>query len=135
MKKTGGEIELDLFDIIRNSEISQLIGGDIYLKDTRLRNSKEEDAIVSFLSGIPGQIQTGVVVVNIYVEGVDNGGGSLVKNTNRCTFLEHRMNELISSIKPTDYKFSLDGTIQTYRVENLDTYFVNTRIKFELKTF
>lgn len=135
MRKTGSEIEQDVFDIIASSSLSEEIGGEVYKEGTRPLDPKTEDAVVSFVTGLDGQIQTGVVNINIYVPNIDNGSRVLVKDSARCKYLERKADEIIRALKPTDYRFSLGGIIQTFRLEEMETYFVNVKLKFELKTF
>lgn len=78
MNKTGDEIELDVFNIITNSQLAKEIKGNVYREGTRDLNPMEEDIIVSFLTGLDGQFQTGSVTVNIYVPDKDNGSKSVL---------------------------------------------------------
>ena len=43
--------------------------------------------------------------------------------------------EVVRSLKPTDYRFSLGATIKSYKAEKVAMHFVNVKINFELKTF
>jgi hypothetical protein len=135
MRKTGSEIEQDVFDIIVSGSLSKEIKGDVYKEGTRPKDPTSEDAVVSFHTGLDGQFQTGTVNVNIYVPNTDNGSGVLVKDTARCEYLERKADEVVRSLKPTDYHFSLGGIIQTFKLEDIEEYFVNVKLKFELKTF
>lgn len=135
MNKTGGEIEQDVFDIIVASSLGSIIKGQVYLDGTRPKNPRSEDAVVSFMTGQEGQIQSGVVTINVYVADIDNGSGMLVKDTGRCRYLEGQVNSILRSLKPTDYKFSVKGIIQTFRAVDVEEHFVNAKLKFNLKTF
>lgn len=135
MRKTGSEIEQDVFDIIVSSSLSKEIKGAVYKEGTRTKDPTSEDAVVSFHTGLDGQFQTGTVNVNIYVPNMDNGSGVLVKDTTRCEYLERKADDVVRSLKPTDYRFSLGGIIQTFKLEGIEEYFVNVKLKFELKTF
>ena len=135
MRKTGAEIEADIYAIIKASSIKTTIAGTIYKDGMRPMDAKTEDAVVSFLTGTDGEIQKGVVNLNIYVPDIDNGGGQLVKNTARCKTLEVLVNGIIQALKPAEYRLQLDSIIQTFPTEGLKQHFVNTRIKFELATF
>lgn len=135
MNKTAGEVETDVYAIIYASALKTLITGTVYKEGVRPVNAKTEDAIVAFITGLDGQFQTGAVNVNIYVPDIDNGSNALVKNVTRCKTIEVAGKTLINSLKPTDYKFSLASTIQSFAVEGISQHFVNIKIKFELKTF
>lgn len=134
--KTGGEIEQDVFNIIKSSPIKDAITGGVYLPDTRPKNpTGVEDVVVKFLSGLDGQFQSGVVNINIYVPDIDNGGDVLVVDKGRCTELEIMLKNVLESLIPSNYLFSKDGTIQTFKAEGVDEHFVNARLKYKLKTF
>ncbi len=136
MKKTGEEIELDVFKLIKSSSIATEIGGDVYRSGMRPYNSNDEDCVVGFLTGLDGQIQEGVVNVNVYVPDVDNGSQLLVKDISRCTEIAGIMRDITSSLISSEYYFSIDAMIKTYRVEddNVTQHYVNTRLKFRLIT-
>ena len=112
MNKTGEEVELDVFNIIKESPLAKEITGIVYREGTRPLDSKSEDIVVSFLTGIDGQFQAGSVNVNIYVPNVDNGSQVLVKNAARCRYLARKADEVVRSLKPSDYSFSLGTMIQ-----------------------
>jgi len=135
MRKTGSQIEFDVFSILRGSLLATTIKGSIFREGMRPNGAKTEDAIVSFMTGLDDQIQTGVVNVNIYVPDIANGSTVLIKNGSRCQELEILSNTIIQSIIPGEYRFKLGATIQTYKAEGIDQHFVNCKIKFELTTF
>jgi len=133
--KTGGEIEKDVYVIISASALKTSITGLIYKDGMRPVTSIKEDAIVSFMTGLDAQIQTGALNLNIYVPDIDNGSGQLVKNGSRCTALEIMANALIQSLIPNEYRFSLGAIVQTFQAENIPQHFVNCKIKFQKITF
>lgn len=94
MAKTGKQIQSDVLALLKSSSLPALISGKVYRKGYRPRDSKAEDAIVIFTAGLPGQVQTGVVTINIYVPDIDPyENGVLVENGQRCETLEkpHRI--------------------------------------------
>lgn len=135
MKKTGGEVESDVFAILKASTLNTTIKGSIYKEGMRPVGANTEDAVVSFVAGLDGQIQTGVVIVNIYVPKIDNGSKVRVKDIPRCNALEKAGNTFVQSLKPSCYKFSLGQMIKSFPVEGIEQHFVNIKLKFELKTF
>lgn len=136
MKKTGAGIEDDVITAIEDSELVKAISGLIYKEGSRPLNSPDEDAVVSFLAGIDGQYQDGIVIVNVFVPDLDNGTGVKVKNTARCGELEQIAQNTVSSISPTsEYLFSLDAMIRTYKADDADQHFVNVRLRFKRKSF
>lgn len=135
MRKTGGEIEADVYDIVKASALKTAIAGTIYKDGTRPLGAKTEDAVVSFLTGLDDQIQTGVVNLNIYVPDIDNGTGTLVKNTTRCKALEIIANTVIQGLKPGEYRFKLASIIQTFKADGISQHFIHCKVKFQLATF
>lgn len=136
MKKTAGQIEQDMFDMIKSSSICALISGGVYKEGMRPHDSKVEDIVVTFLTGIDGQIQSGVVVVNCYVPDMSNGGTLKVKNIPRCTEIESELSLMAQSITIfNEYKIKQDKIIQTFSETEIQQHFVNLRLKFERTTF
>jgi hypothetical protein len=135
MKKTAGQIEKDVYVLIKNSAVCSFISGSLYRQGMRPPNSKEEDAVVSFSTGIDGQIQEGIVILNVYVEDIVVNDCK-VKNIPRCTAIEDVLNTFVESISVTEnYLFKLDKMIQSFQENEIEQHFVNCRIKFKLSTF
>lgn len=138
MKKVAEEIEDDVFAILNASPLKAMIKGKIYPSaGIRPLNATTEDAVISFLTGIDGQFQIGVVTINIYVPDIDTGQKppKPVKDKARCRAIAKAANTLIGSLKPSNYRFSLASMIQSFPVEGISQHFVNIQLKFELKTF
>lgn len=134
MKKTGGQIELDVFNLWKNS-IKTKIKGNVYLRGTRPLNAKTEDAVISFMTGLDNQIQTGALNVNIYVPDVNIGQEDLVKDIRRCNEIEVFMLNLVEewSVK-SEYKFWLGQTINTFAEDEINQHFVNVKLKYKRLT-
>lgn len=130
MKKTGSEIEQDVFDIIGASILVDEINGNIYKEGLRPLGSKKEDALVLFMTGIDGQEQSGVVNVNVYIPDIDNNSGTLVKNTLRCREIERTCQNAINAIVSSEYDFTLGSIIKTYPENEINQHFVNVRLEF-----
>ena len=135
MRKTASEIEDDVFALINASALKTAITGTIYREGMRPLNAKTEDAVISFLTGLDGQIQTGVVTLNIYTPDIDNGTGTMVKNVARCRVLEILVNSIIQGSVPGMYRFKLGAIVQTYQADQINQHFINAKIKFQLATF
>ncbi|WP_010416064.1 hypothetical protein [Anaerophaga thermohalophila] len=133
MKKTGSAIEQDFYDILRSSQLPGVINGTIYKQGMRPLDAKTEDAVIAFVSGIDGQIQSGVVVVNVYVPDVVYDGRAY-RNSARCREIETALNEIIGSINTPMYDCSLNDMIQTFKEEGLGQHFVNAKLNFRLIT-
>lgn len=135
MKKTGSQIEADIYEIIRSSSLSAEISGVTYKEGTRPINSVKEDIVVNFLTGVDeDEFQEGFVNVNIYVPDIDNsGGGILVKDVARCSALEVLILALLESNSLSgDYLLRAAQTIKTFKEESIKQHFINCKIKFRL---
>lgn len=134
MRKTASEIESDMHALVNSSALKATITGSIYREGYRPMNAKTEDVVISFLTGLDAQTQTGVVNLNIYVADIDNGSEVLVKNGARCRALEMLANQIILGFTPGEYKYSLGGIIQTFAAEGTKQHYVNARIKFQFNS-
>lgn len=99
----------------------------------RPRDSKLEDAIVIFTTGLPDQIQTGVVTINIYFPDIDAyNNGVLVENALRGSQLELLAAEWVDSLTAgvSNYKFELQQTIYTEAEAAINQHFVVVKLKY-----
>lgn len=130
--KTEQEIERDFFSLIRESELGKAIKGGIYRSDLRPNGSAAEDVIVKFLAGTNGQIQRGVVILNVYVPDVPYlNDGRLVADHARIGELQRIVNDFITGQTSTEYRLKPDETPRTEAVEDIGQHFIYTRIHFE----
>ena len=114
MYKTGIKVEGDVFAKLRTSSLAAALTGSVYRDGLRPRDSRLEDAVVIFTAGTVGEIQRGVVTVNIFVPDIaaDNSNGVYVANGARLETLSQLAAEWVDSLNPTScYYFSLDAAI------------------------
>lgn len=136
MRKTGGQVEDDFCVLIGSSALDVLVTGQIYKDGMRPLNAKTEDIVVSFFTGLDGEIQEGFVNVNIYVPDVDNSGSGLIKDSARCKVIEAAANDLfLTHTLFGDYHIALASMIKTFKVEDVKQHFINCKIYFRLSTF
>lgn len=134
---TGQQIENSIYGLLKASSLPSFINGGVYKFGTRPKDSAKEDAVVKFVAGLPGQIHTGVVVVNLYVPDFEPyGNGVLTKDITRCTELEVLADEWVKSLtaNKSNFRFWLAQTICTEGVPEINQHFVNVKLKFELST-
>lgn len=133
MKKTGSSIEQDLYTLINSSALKTAIGGTIYKQGVRPMNAKTEDAVVAFVTGLDGQVQTGAVNLSIYTADIDAGGGILVRNSKRLRELEATAQEVVQAIDQAsaEYDVTLGGMIQTYQAEGTNQHYAHAKIRFK----
>lgn len=135
MAKTGKQIQGDIYRMLRNSAIPAAISGVVYRNGCRPRDSRKEDAIVTFTAGLPDEIQTGVVTVNIFVPDIDpDDNGTWIEDGRRAEELEAMAQEWVNSLtaNKSDYLFSLQSTIATYEEPEIHQHFVSIRLKYRL---
>ena len=136
MEKTAKQIEKDVFRIMRNSELKNVIGGKFYRAGMRPKNAKTEDVVVKFLTGIDEQEQSGVVLVHVYVPNIQaSNDGELVENITRVDELEELLNTTVANLEDGEYLFEKDGTPNSFPVEGIEQHFINMRLKYRRKTF
>nr|WP_129732337.1 hypothetical protein [Parabacteroides goldsteinii] len=134
---TGQQIEDSIYELLKMSSLPHFISGGVYKFGTRPKDSTKEDAVVKFVAGLPGQIHTGVVVVNLYVpDFAPYGDGVLIKDIARCTELEVLADEWVKSLTAdkSNFRFWPDQTICTEEAPEINQHFVNVKLKFELST-
>ena len=133
MAKTATQIQGDVYQLLKNSTLCSMISGDVYRKGMRPRDSKLEDAVVIFTTGLPDQIQIGVVTINIYVPDIDAyNNGVMVENGLRSSQLELLAAEWVDSLKAgvSNYKFRLQQTIYTEEDAAIKQHFVVVKLHY-----
>ena len=136
MEKTSKQIERDVFHIIKNSDLKNIIGGSFYRSGMRPKNAMTEDVVVKFLAGIDGQEQNGVVLIHIYVPNIQiSDDGELGENITRIDELEEVFNTFITDLENEEYLFEKDGTPHSYSVEGIEQHFISIRLQYRRITF
>ena len=136
MKKTASQIEADLYKYFKD-KINPLINGQTYRNGVRPLNSQKEDCVISFLTGLDGQYQTGVININIFVPLVKNNDNQYRKDFVRCDAIEQDLMPIIENAKTDlrNYRLQLHQMIQTFEDTDIKQFFINAKIKFRYNTF
>lgn len=135
MNKTGKQIQGDIYQLLRDSTLAGNISGEVYRRGYRPRDSRKEDAIVAFTTGLAGQVQKGVVTVSIYVPDIDPyGNGVLTEDGERLEQIEALAAEWVEEISYSSsaYKFRLQQTIYTEDDAVINQHFVVVKLGYEL---
>lgn len=135
MAKTAKQVQTDIIELIRNSELAADISGEVYRNGYRPRDSRLEDIIVTFTTGLPDEIQTGVVTINVYVPDIDPyGNGVLVEDGERTEALEILSQKWVDSLmgSGTNYVFKLRQTIYTEAEQDINQHFVVIKLGYKL---
>ena len=133
--KTEQEIERDFYSFVKNSPLGISIKGKVYRDEMRPANAKSEDLIVKFYTGVDGQIQTGTVIIDIYVPDIANGDGRKVKNSPRIAELQRLVLEFVENNENTEYQMETELSPYTIPSEEIEQHEIKTRIKFNRITF
>ena len=134
MAKTAKQIQGDIYSLLRGSALAGHISGAVYRNGLRPRDSRAEDAIVIYTTGLPDQIQTGVVTINIYVPDIDfDGNGTWVEDGARTEQMESLAQEWVDSLTAdrSAYKFALQQTIFTEAEPSINQHFIVVKLKYE----
>ena len=136
MKKTASQIESDLYKYFKD-KINPLINGQTYRNGVRPLNSQKEDCVISFLTGLDGQYQTGVININIFVPMAKNNDNQYRKNFVRCEAIERALMPIIEESKTAlrNYRLTLHQLIQPFEDTDIKQFFINAKIKFRYNTF
>ena len=134
MAKTGKQIQGDIRKLLMDSTLYTKISGEVYRNGYRPRDSRKEDAVVIFTAGMPEQIQTGVVTINIFVPDIDcDDNGTWVEDGRRTDEVEALAQEWADSLtaEVSCYKFQLQQTIFTEAEPDIHQHFVVVKLKYE----
>lgn len=135
MAKTAKQVQTDIIALLRGSELATEISGEVYRNGLRPRDSRLEDAVVIFTTGLPDEIETGVVTVNIYVPDIDPyENGVLVEDGERTETLEILAQGWVDSLlgSGTNYVFELRQTIYTEAEPDIKQHFIVVKLGYRL---
>lgn len=138
MTKTNEDIEQFVYDALapllaKDKRLTEVISGDLYPEDCRPLDSDKEDAVIAVGEGIPDQIQSGRVRINIYVPDIDCGFGRKVKDKERLTALSQLDTAILDSLNNADnqYLWRLFRTTATIADPDISQHFVNVNLAFK----
>ena len=132
MRKSEKHIEKDLYRLVSASQLAKAISGKVYRGKMRPEDSQKEDITITFLSGIEGQIQNGVIILNVYVPDITlKGSARKVEDTSRIETLEDAVIGFVRDCKSSEYLYTLDGSPRSIEVEGINQHVIYTRIHFQ----
>lgn len=141
-KKTGKEIEGDVFRLLRSSYIVtgkddvEGICGSVYRSGQRSLDAVTEDMVVIFTTATSTQFQEGVVTLNIYVPDIyPKNNGIPRENGARCEQIERLAQDSVDALSASqsDYLFSIESSrvIHTVRDEQIHQSYVVVPLAFK----
>lgn len=135
MAKTGGEVQQDIFRLLKDSTLAKQLSGGVYNDpEMRPRNSYKEDALVIFTEGQAAQVESGTVTVDIYVPDIDPfENGVFIKDKQRTDEIEKLAQEWFDSLTAdrTGYKFRLTQAIYTEAEPTIQQHFVVVKLGYD----
>lgn len=129
MAKTETQIERDFY-LIAKTHLDSVIRGMVYRRGQRPDNAKTEDCIAKFLGGVDEQIQTGTVVLNIYVPYIPYQDGRKGEDLTRIAELEEAVNDILAEIEDTDYDIKTETTPKSYEMDDIEQSIITVRLRF-----
>ena len=131
MIKTENQIERDFYTFIKQSKLGKGVKGTVYRADMRPDDAVTEDLVVKFLAGLDEQIQSGVVIINIYVpDRVYPDTGRKTKDHARIGVLQDLIQSFVNDNDNNEYWMQTDGTPTTTPIEGIEQHCISARIKF-----
>lgn len=131
--KSDAEIKSIFYSLLRGSELSATISGQIY-KTPRPKNSDKEDITIMILDGRNGQFQDAVVNVNIYIPDSQNGLDSFSPDELRIRELSDLSIKLLDGQVTGKYRMSIEKQ-PVFQVEGVNQHCINNRVLFTIKNF
>lgn len=132
-KLTSKKVEGDFRRFLIDSDLAKGLSGQVYRNGMRPRDSRKEDAVVIFTSGLPDEIQTGVITINIYVPDLDgNGTGVLEQDGQRLEEIERAAQDWVESLTANRscYRISLRQSIHTMEEPEINQHFVVVKLGY-----
>lgn len=133
MVKSDIDIKDDVYSILINSNLKNIITGSIYKDSKRPTVSKDEDIVISVISSLNGEFQDVVVNVNLYVADVMRGSDS-IENAKRLRVLCRECLDLLTVVSGDDYRIELIEQ-RIYDVPATREHCINNKLSFTQITF
>lgn len=135
MTKTEIDFERDFYTLVKNSKLGSAIRGSVYRSDMRPDNANSEDLVVKFLAGTDEQVQSGTMLIHIYVPDIANNSGRKVEDKARVGVLESAIIEFVKNCEDTEYLIKCDGLPKsTELTEKIEQHLIVARLKFQRLT-
>jgi len=135
--KTAKQVQGDVIALLKGSALTSMITGKVYRNGYRPKDSKTEDAIVTFTAGQAEQVQTGIVTINIFIPDIDPfANGVMVENGARSEQIEIAAGAWVESLTASrsDYRFKLQQTITTVPAPEINQHFIVIKLQYKLLT-
>lgn len=135
MAKTSKEILQDVRRLLLGSSLQQNLSGNIFFsRENRPKDSTLEDILIIFTTGVPDQVEKGVITINIFYNDHDPySSGNFIENEKRGAVIEALAKEWINSLTAgvSNYKFKLLNTITSFKEDNTNQHFIVIKLGYD----
>lgn len=133
---TAHQVQSDIMALLADSELCAEVSGKVYRNGYRPRDSRQEDIVVTFVTGTPAQVERGAVTLNIFVPDITPyNDGVYVEDGRRTSQIEVIADGWVQSLTAArnNYKFRLLRTISTDVDEAIHQHFVTVQLEYRFK--
>ncbi len=133
MMKTGHDIQDEIYRMLKGSGLEQSVSGGVYKNGYRPRDSRLEDIVVTFSQSTAGQVQDGIVTVNVYIPDVDPyTSGVWVEDGERTAEIERALLAWLDGIDRSATDLRLEASQPPFTMEDHASrqHFVTLRVRF-----
>lgn len=133
MSITASQVQGDVYQFLKGSDLAKSLSGEVYRRGYRPRDSRLEDAEVIFTTGLPGEIERGVVTINIYCPDIDPyNDGVYVENGQRISEIEKAADNWVKTLVAgrSNYLFSLKEAIHSTSDAETRQHFVVIKLNY-----
>ena len=131
---TSEQVLTDVYQMLKDSALSSMISGAVYRdEENRPRDSRVEDMIIVFKTGVSGEVERGIVTVRIYVPDIDPfENGVMVKDGARIAELQRAAAEWTKTLKAykSNYVFNVEDTINSFAESDIKQHFVSMDLNY-----
>lgn len=133
---TAHQVQSDIMALLADSKLCAEVSGKVYRNGYRPRDSRQEDIVVTFVTGTPAQVERGAVTLNIFVPDITPyNDGVYVEDGRRTSQIEVIADRWVQSLTAArhNYKFRLLRTISTDNDEAIHQHFVVVQLEYRFK--
>lgn len=131
--RTSIQVQGDFYGMLRGSDLAKGLSGEVYRDGLRPRGSRLEDVVVVFTAGTVGEVESGVVTINVFCPDIDPfANGVTVADWGRLDEIEAAAAQWVDTLTASrsDYLIRLKETIHTAADEETHQHFVVVKLSY-----
>ena len=134
MNKTAYQALQDVYRLLKGGPLEDEVSGGVYYAETRPRDSKEEDIVIGYLAGTPGDLQQLIVNINVFDPDIDPWqNGVLTPDVSRLAVIEEAAAEWVNALTVGatggEYQVSLYDNIHSGEAAEIGQHYVNVQLR------